>query len=127
MVDGSSRMRVIIMTDVVYSHFPSHHLFCGGGKPTHSFFSVTDECCEAVPSRVSSSVNTRSIYPALCFPLLILLYLYSTSITHLSVPFPPFAFVLICLHPYSLLSPLLFSLLLCETAAIRPGTCKMLT
>lgn len=33
MVDGSSRMRVITKTDVVYSHFPSHHLFCGGGKP----------------------------------------------------------------------------------------------
>lgn len=48
MVDGSSRMRVIIMTDVVYSHFPSHHLFCGGGKPTHSFFalhtSATEQC-----------------------------------------------------------------------------------
>lgn len=37
MVNGSSRMRVIIMTDVVYSHFPLHHLFCGGGKPSHSF------------------------------------------------------------------------------------------
>lgn len=48
LVDGSSRMRVIKMTDVVYSHFPSHHLFCGGGKPTHSFFvlqtSATEHC-----------------------------------------------------------------------------------
>lgn len=48
MVDGSSRMRVIIMTDIVYSRFPSHHLFCGGGKPTHSFFalqmSATEQC-----------------------------------------------------------------------------------
>lgn len=33
MVDGSSRMRVIIMTDVVYSHFPSHHLFCEVENP----------------------------------------------------------------------------------------------
>lgn len=51
MVDGSSRMRVIIMTDVVYSHFPSHHLFCGGGKPTHSFFVLQTsaaELCQAM-------------------------------------------------------------------------------
>lgn len=36
-VDGSSRMRVIIMTDVVYSHFHLHHLFCGGGERSQSF------------------------------------------------------------------------------------------
>lgn len=47
MVDGSSRMRVIIMTDVVYSHFPSHHLFCGGGEPTQSFFALQRTAVEA--------------------------------------------------------------------------------
>lgn len=69
MVDGSSRMRVIIMTDVVYSHFPSHHLFCevenpptlslryrralrSGAKPCHNLF---------------SSANTGNIYSALSF------------------------------------------------------------
>lgn len=47
----SSRMRVIIMTDVVYSPFPSHHLFCGGGKPTHSVFVLqmsATELCQAM-------------------------------------------------------------------------------
>lgn len=39
-------MRVIIMTDVVYSHFPSHRLFCGGGKPTHIFFALQTSAAE---------------------------------------------------------------------------------
>lgn len=44
-------MRVIIMTDVVYSHVPSHHLFYGGGEPTHSFFAlqmIAKEPCQAM-------------------------------------------------------------------------------
>lgn len=39
-------MRVIIMTDVVYSHFPSHRLFCEGGKPTHIFFALQTSAAE---------------------------------------------------------------------------------
>lgn len=58
--DGSSRMRVIIMTDVVYSHFPLHHLFCGGGERSRSF-----RCLQT-----SATIRARpgSVYPALCFP-----------------------------------------------------------
>lgn len=116
MVDGSCRMRVIIMTDVVYSHFPSHHLFWGSGKPTHSLC-VTREYYSAMPSRVITPDHplileaSPSLIPALLpsdfsvsFLLLPLLLRLSPSLHQL------------------LLSILLFSLLLrphglCVTAA----------
>lgn len=78
MVNGSSRMRVIIMTDVVYSHFPSHHLFCGGGKPTHSFFALQMSAAE--PSHVIISP----------FPLILEAFiLHSTSLFPLSFTCAP--------------------------------------
>lgn len=123
MVDGSSRMRVIIMTDVVYSHFPSHHLFCevenpptlslryrralrSGAKPCHNLF---------------SSANTGNIYSALSFsfsPSLIFCF-HLRSLVFL---FAKLSFVSIHLFPSSLFPAFCFHCCCVDTAMC--GCCE---
>lgn len=52
LMNRSSRMRVIIMTDVVYSHFPLASFILWRWKTHPLFLWVTDECYGAMPSHV---------------------------------------------------------------------------
>lgn len=66
-MNGSCCMRVIIMTDVVYSLFPSHHLFCGGGELTHSYL-----CYRwLLRSHAKPCNNLSFFYKHLSFPQLL--------------------------------------------------------
>lgn len=119
LMNRSSRMRVIIMTDVVYSHFPPRIIYSVEVKnpPTLSLSYRRVLRSHAKPCHnLSFSANTGSIYPALGLPLSALLHFYSASIRLLSFClFLYFLFILcFCMCPSQLpLSFLLFSLLPC--------------
>lgn len=132
MVNGSSRMRVIIMTDVVYSHFPLHHLFCGGGKPSHSFLAHR-QVLQAVrgwkhlswpplPSLRSASLVLAFVAllsPPFFFPLLVFFFMFCCY-AHLP-PGSPFLLPFVGFHCCRV------DMVVRDYAGIGPSTCKMLT
>lgn len=131
MVNGSSRMRVIIMTDVVYSHFPLHHLFCGGGKPSHSFLAHRQATSHA---RLEAFILASASLSSLCLTCALL---HWTSLSPIFFSLLFFFFTFCCyahLPPGSLfLLPFLgFHCCRVDTAVrdyreIGLSTCKMLT
>lgn len=86
-VDGSSRMRVIIMTDVVYSHFHLHHLFCGSGGRSQS--SVA--CRQVLQSLQGWKRLANPLFPSIIQPL----FLASQLSVFLFIPSSPSVSVLI--------------------------------
>lgn len=106
------------MTDVVYSHFPSHHLFSWAGKPNHPpplhILFATDDLFRVVPSQCHNLPLIRLHWKHLSCPQLsTLLYFCSASIW-----LHPFCLCLLSLYLIHLV-PFPFSSLLLWMRVLR--------